>query len=119
VDAELRADGGGGPLMVEALANILAVHLIRHTTGARRLLGSKPVLLPLQTDRRRHAGTVLYLQKMSTMFPAIITWNNISTIISKRPASPDVAQAGKEIVLGCQIYRISRGIGHSDSKNGS
>ncbi len=36
VDAELRAGGDGGPLMCEALATMLSVHLIRHTTGARR-----------------------------------------------------------------------------------
>jgi AraC family transcriptional regulator len=40
VDAELKSGGFGGPLMAESLANILAVHLIRHTTGARRLPAS-------------------------------------------------------------------------------
>src|SRR5262249_42272747 len=30
VDAELTAGGAGGPLAAESLANILAVHLIRH-----------------------------------------------------------------------------------------
>jgi AraC family transcriptional regulator len=33
VDAELRASGGGCPLLVESLATILSVHLIRHVTG--------------------------------------------------------------------------------------
>ena len=40
VDAELKSGDLGGPLMAESLANILAVHLIRHTTGARRLPAS-------------------------------------------------------------------------------
>jgi AraC family transcriptional regulator len=40
VDAELKSGGVGGPLMAESLANILAVHLIRHTTGAHRLPAS-------------------------------------------------------------------------------
>jgi AraC family transcriptional regulator len=37
VDAELRAGGVGGPLMIESLANVLAVRLIRHIFGLRRL----------------------------------------------------------------------------------
>jgi AraC family transcriptional regulator len=35
VDAELRTGGVGGSLLAESLANVLAVHLIRHITGAR------------------------------------------------------------------------------------
>ncbi len=41
VDAELTAGGAGGPLAAESLANVLAVHLIRH------------VLTPRQPERRR------------------------------------------------------------------
>jgi AraC family transcriptional regulator len=41
VDAELTAGGAGGPLAAESLANVLAVHLIRH------------VLAPRQPARRR------------------------------------------------------------------
>jgi AraC family transcriptional regulator len=40
VDAELTTGGLGGPLLAESLAHVLAVHLIRHTTGARRLPAS-------------------------------------------------------------------------------
>src|ERR1700756_4569835 len=54
VDAELKAGAVGGPLMVEALANILCVHLIRHTTGARRLPVSADGVLP-----RRKLHTVI------------------------------------------------------------
>jgi AraC family transcriptional regulator len=54
VDAELRADGAGGPLMAESLATILAVHLIRHTTGAPRLPTSADGELP-----RRKLRTVI------------------------------------------------------------
>jgi AraC family transcriptional regulator len=46
VDAELRAGGVGGPLLVESLANILSVQLIRHITGARRLPASAHGVLP-------------------------------------------------------------------------
>jgi hypothetical protein len=37
VDAELTAGGIGGPLMIESLAHVLAIHLIRHLLGPRRL----------------------------------------------------------------------------------
>jgi AraC family transcriptional regulator len=46
VDAELRAGGVGGSLMVEALATMLCVQLIRHTTGAHRLPASADGALP-------------------------------------------------------------------------
>jgi AraC family transcriptional regulator len=45
VDAELTSAGAGGPLAAESLANVLAVHLLRH------------VLAPRQPTRRRH-GTL-------------------------------------------------------------
>jgi AraC family transcriptional regulator len=54
VDAELRAGGVGGPLMAESLANILAVRLIRHTTGSPRLPVSAGGVLP-----RRKLRTVI------------------------------------------------------------
>jgi AraC family transcriptional regulator len=54
VDAELRAGGVGGPLMVESLATILSVHLIRHTTGAHRLPVPADGVLP-----RRKLRTVI------------------------------------------------------------
>ena len=54
VDAELGGGGVGGPLVAESIANILAVHLIRHTTGARRLPVSADGVLP-----RRKLHTVI------------------------------------------------------------
>ena len=54
VDAELRAGSVGGPLIVEALATMVSVHLIRHTTGARRLPASADGELP-----RRKLRTVI------------------------------------------------------------
>ncbi|HZY88267.1 MAG TPA: AraC family transcriptional regulator [Gemmataceae bacterium] len=36
VDAELTAGGAGGPLAAESLANVLAVHLLRHALAPRR-----------------------------------------------------------------------------------
>jgi AraC family transcriptional regulator len=54
VDAELKAGSVGGSLMVESLANVLAVHLIRHITGAHRLPASADGELP-----RRKLRTVI------------------------------------------------------------
>jgi AraC family transcriptional regulator len=58
VDTELRAGGVGGPLMAESLANVLAVHLIRHTTGARRLPTSDGVL-----PRRKLRTVIEYIME--------------------------------------------------------
>jgi AraC family transcriptional regulator len=52
VDAELRVGGVGGSLLVESLANVLAVHLIRHITGPRRLKASVDGVLPRHKVRR-------------------------------------------------------------------
>src|SRR5260221_12056794 len=57
--AELRAGGGGGRLMVESPANFLAVHLIRHTTGARRL----PVSPDGELPRRKLRTVIEYIME--------------------------------------------------------
>jgi AraC family transcriptional regulator len=54
VDAELTAGSVGGPLMIESLANVLAIHLIRHLFGPRRLAGRVDGVLP-----RRKLDTVV------------------------------------------------------------
>jgi AraC family transcriptional regulator len=54
VDAELRSGGVGGPLMVEALAAVLTVHLIRHITNPHRRPVSEDGALP-----RRKLRTVI------------------------------------------------------------
>jgi AraC family transcriptional regulator len=59
VDAELRASGVGGPLLVEALATILSVHLIRHITGPHRLPASAHGVLP----RRKLQRVIEYIME--------------------------------------------------------
>jgi AraC family transcriptional regulator len=54
VDAELTTGGIGGPLIIESLANVLAIHLIRHLFGPRRLAGQADGVLP-----RRKLNTVV------------------------------------------------------------
>jgi AraC family transcriptional regulator len=54
VDTELKAGGAGGSLMVEALATMLSVHLIRRFSGNGRLGGRPDAVLP-----RRKLHTVI------------------------------------------------------------
>jgi AraC family transcriptional regulator len=54
VDTELKAGGVGGPLMVEALATMVSVHLIRRFLGPRHLAGRPDAVLP-----RRKLRTVI------------------------------------------------------------
>ena len=46
VDAELNTGGAGGPIAAESLANVLAVHLIRHALSPRRLARRPDGTLP-------------------------------------------------------------------------
>lgn len=57
VDAELTAGGPGGPLMIESLANILAVRLMRHIFGLRRLVARPNGVL----TRRKLAMSIDYI----------------------------------------------------------
>jgi AraC family transcriptional regulator len=73
VDAESRAGGDGGPLMVEALATMLSVQLIRHTTGAHRLPASADGVLPRRKLRTvieyimENLGSNLTLERMASV----------------------------------------------------
>jgi AraC family transcriptional regulator len=46
VDTELTTGGAGGPLAAESLANVLAVHLIRHLSAPRRPERGRDGVLP-------------------------------------------------------------------------
>jgi AraC family transcriptional regulator len=59
VDAELKSGGVGGSLMAESLSNVLAVHLIRHTTGANRL----PASADGELSRRKLRTVVEYIME--------------------------------------------------------
>jgi AraC family transcriptional regulator len=59
VDAELSADGAGGSLAAESLANVLAVHLIRKASAPRPLIGQTDGTLP----RARHRAVVEYIME--------------------------------------------------------
>jgi AraC family transcriptional regulator len=59
VDAELTAGGPGGPLAAESLANVLAVHLLRHLAAPRRLERRRDGLLP----RGRLRAVVAFIEE--------------------------------------------------------
>jgi AraC family transcriptional regulator len=58
VDAELMAGAVGGPLAAESLANVLAVHLIRHISAPRQPEGRRDGVLP----RGRLRAVVEYIE---------------------------------------------------------
>jgi AraC family transcriptional regulator len=59
VDAELTVGGAGGPLAAESLANVLAVHLIRHILAPRRPARGRDGALP----RGRLRAVVEYIEE--------------------------------------------------------
>jgi AraC family transcriptional regulator len=59
VDAELTAGGAGGPLAAESLANVLAVHLLRHLSAPGRLERGRDGALP----RGRLRAVVEYIEE--------------------------------------------------------
>ena len=59
VDAELTAGGAGGRLAAESLANVLAVHLIRHVLAPRRPERGRDGALP----RGRLRAVVEYIEE--------------------------------------------------------
>jgi AraC family transcriptional regulator len=67
VDAELTAGGAGGPLAAESLANVLAVHLIRHVLAPRRLERGPDGALP----RGRLRAVVAYIEEHLDASPTL------------------------------------------------
>jgi AraC family transcriptional regulator len=59
IDAELRTGGLGGPLLIESLATILSVQLIRYITGAHRLPPSVDSVL----SRRKLRTLIEYIME--------------------------------------------------------
>jgi AraC family transcriptional regulator len=59
VAAELASDGAGGPLAAESLANVLAVHLLRHLSAPGRLERGRDGVLP----RGRLRAVVEYVEE--------------------------------------------------------
>jgi AraC family transcriptional regulator len=59
VAAELASCGAGGPLTAESLANVLAVHLLRHLSAPRRLQRGRDGVLP----RGRLDAVVEYIEE--------------------------------------------------------
>ena len=78
VDAELRTGGLGGPLLVESLATILSVQLIRHIRGPHRLPASVAGVLP----RRKLRTLIEYIMEN---LGANLTLEQMAAVVSLSP----------------------------------
>jgi AraC family transcriptional regulator len=78
VDAELRAGGVGGPLAAESLANVLAVHLIRHVLAPRQLPRRRDGTLP----QGRLRAVVEYIEEHLDASP---TLEQIAAVVRLSP----------------------------------
>jgi AraC family transcriptional regulator len=73
VNDEMTSEGTGGSLVVESLANLLAVHLIRHVREPREPLRGTDGVLPRARLRavleyvEEHLGTSLSLEQLATV----------------------------------------------------
>src|SRR5262249_56862478 len=67
VNAELTAGGAGGPLAAESLANILAVHLIRHVVAPGRAVHGRDGTLP----RGRLRAVLEYIEEHLDTAPTL------------------------------------------------
>jgi AraC family transcriptional regulator len=67
VGAELTAGGAGGPLAAESLANVLAVHLIRHVLAPRRPERGRDGALP----RGRLRAVIEYIEEHLDASPTL------------------------------------------------
>jgi AraC family transcriptional regulator len=67
VGAELTAGGAGGPLAAESLANVLAVHLIRHVSAPRQPARRRDGTLP----RARLRAVVEYIEEHLDASPSL------------------------------------------------
>jgi AraC family transcriptional regulator len=67
VDCELTSGGAGGPLAAECLANVLAVHLIRHLVAPRRIARGRDGTLP----RGRLRAVVEYIEEHLDASPTL------------------------------------------------
>jgi AraC family transcriptional regulator len=67
VDAELTADGAGGRLAAESLANVMAVHLIRHVSAPRPSTRRRDGTLP----RARLRAVVEYIEEHLDVGPTL------------------------------------------------
>jgi AraC family transcriptional regulator len=67
VDAELTVGGAGGPLAAESLANVLAVHLIRHILAPRSPARGRDGTLP----RGRLRAVVEYIEEYLDAGPSL------------------------------------------------
>jgi AraC family transcriptional regulator len=76
VDAELTAGDAGGPLAAESLANVLAIHLIRHVAAPRRPGRGRDGTLP----RARLRAVVEYIEGHLDVGPTLAEMADVARL---------------------------------------
>jgi AraC family transcriptional regulator len=119
VDTELRTGGIGGPLIIESLANVLAVQLIRHIFGLHRLSTQKEGGL----SRRTLATIVDYIMANLNCSPTVEQMAALVQLSPDHFARQFKAATGlpphqfvitRRVELAQRLLRERRGIGLAD-----
>jgi AraC family transcriptional regulator len=104
VDAELRAGGLGGPLLVESIATNLSVHLIRHVTGRRQRPPPDDGVLP----RRKLHTVIEYIMENLEGNPTLAQMAavaNLSPYHFARQFKASTGLAPHQYLISCRIER--------------
>jgi AraC family transcriptional regulator len=107
VDAELTASGAGGRLAAESLANLLAVHLIRHALAPRRPGRGRDGVLP----RGRLRAVVEYIQECLDVGPSLAQMAAVAGLSPYHFARQFKAATGlppHRYVIGHRVERAKR-----------
>jgi AraC family transcriptional regulator len=105
VDAELTAGGAGGPLAAESLANVLAVHLIRHVLAPRRLERGRDGALP----RGRLRAVVEYIEEHLDAGPTLEQLAAVARLSPYHFARQFKAATGRPPYQYVILRRVERG----------
>src|SRR5262245_25843405 len=104
VDAELTAGGAGGPLAAESLANVLAVHLIRHVLAPRQPTRRRDGVLP----RVRLRAVIEYVEEHLDAGPTLEQMAAVARLSAYHFARQFKAATGlppHQFVILCRVER--------------
>jgi len=107
VDAELTASGAGGPLAAELLANVLAVHLIRHVSAPRQPARRRDSALP----RARLRAVVEYIEEHLDAGPTLEQMAAVARLSTNYFAwqfKRATGLAPHQYVIACRVERAKQ-----------
>jgi AraC family transcriptional regulator len=107
VDAERAAGGPGGPLAAESMANVLAVHLLRHLQAPRRPWRGRDGALP----RSRLRAVVEYIEEHLDAGPTLEQMAAVARISPFHFARQFKAATGLppyQYVIRCRVERATQ-----------